>query len=102
MIPSKDWVVFLTELEVVMFSEEYIAMGAVLDALSFMEWCDFGHRIIGTSYIFVPMNCKPGEVAGFWYFGVDRTLHRISFEEVWDAVDNDIRGEMVFHLDLLK
>jgi hypothetical protein len=85
-----------------MFSEEYIAIVAVLDDISFLERGDFGHRIIGTSYIFVPMNCKPGEVEGFWYFGIDRTLHRISFEEVWDGVDNDIRGEMVFHLDLFK
>ena len=68
-----------------MFSEEYIAMGAVLDALSFMESCDFGHRIIGTSYIFVPMNCKPGEVAGFW-----------------DAVDDAIRDEIIFKLNLFK
>ena len=85
-----------------MFSEEYIAMVAGLDALSFLESCDFGHRIIGTSYIFVPMNFYNDEVEGFWYFGVDRTLHRISFEEVWDGVDDVIREGLIFHLDLFK
>ncbi len=67
----------------------------VLSSLSFMELCGPGrYRVIGTSYVYFMWD-------RVWSWDDDSDWRIVSFEEVFDAVDNDIRGEMVFHLDLL-
>ncbi len=78
-------------------------MYEVLASLPFMERCsesgygagDF--RVTGTPYVyFMLYRVWARYEPSHW-----RKFRIVSFEEVWDAVDNDIRGEMVFHLDLL-
>ena len=75
-------------------------MYEVLSSLPFMEQCaESGYgagrfRVIGTPYVYFMWD-------RVWAWDDPSDWRIVSFEEVWDAVDNDIRGEMVFHLDLL-
>jgi hypothetical protein len=68
----------------------------VLASLPFMEgFCVGAYRIIGTPYVYYISD-------GAWALWSFSEFRIISFEEVWDGVDDVIRGEMVFHLDLFR
>ena len=81
------------------FWNRYRRMGS----LSFMERCNLGYRVRGTNYICDPLTSKDWHMKCIWYVTKERfAARRISFEEVFDAVDEGIRGEMIFHLDLFR
>jgi hypothetical protein len=64
-----------------------------------MERIEPGYNIKGTFYCYDYFNLT-GPVEWIWF---DLTSGcRLSFEEVWDGVEEGIRGEMVFHLDLFR
>ena len=68
----------------------------VLSSLPFMEGISVGaYRIIGTDYVYFISD-------GTWALWSFCDCRMISFEEVWDAVDNDIREGLIFNLDLFN
>jgi hypothetical protein len=69
----------------------------VLVSLPFMERCPEGdiYRVTGTPYVYFMWD-------RVWAWSDPSDWRIVSFEEVFHSVDNDIRGEMVFHLDLFR
>ena len=84
------------------FSEEYDRRWKGLGSLLFMERCALGYRIMGTDYVCDLMVLNDWCIECVWYTFKEGVYHRISFEEVFDGVDEGIRDEMIFHLDLFK